>query len=168
MKGMDMKKSTLIMMGTAVATLLASCATAPVALAPVGPNPADFQTSAGTGQLEVFSALSGRAEGSNPTWYKHTDYYLCDSQGRTMEHVINNPGHYAQRPRLINLAPGQYIVEARAKDTLRINVPVVIKAGEITSVHLDGSWQPPTDAPRTELVYDANGSPVGWHSEAQK
>ena len=158
-----MKANILVMMETAAMAILATgCSTAPVAFAPVGPNPADFQATTANGQLEVFSALSGRGEGNNPSWYKHSDYYLCDSQGHRLEHVRNAPGHYSQRPSLVSLPPDKYIVEARAKDMLQAKVPVIIKPGEITGVHLDGGWQPPTDTPKAELVYDPKGHPIGW------
>jgi hypothetical protein len=162
MKGMVMKKSILIMMGAAVAILVTGCSTTPMAFAPVGPNPAGFQAITARGQLEVFSALSERTEGNNPNWYQHSDYYLYDSHGRRLEHVDNNTGHYDQSPRLLNLPPGRYIVEARAKDMLRAEVPVVIKPGEITRVHLDGNWQPPSDTPMPKLVNAPAGYPVGW------
>jgi hypothetical protein len=162
-----MKKNILIIMGAAV-ILATGCATRPVTLAPVGPNPMEFQVSTTDGQLEVFSAVTGRGEGNDPTWNKHTDYYLCDAQGRTLEHVRNSPGHYAQRPRLINLPAGKYIVKARGKDMLRADVPVIIQAGETTSVHLDGNWQPPAGTAPTELVYDPEGRPIGWQSGAAR
>jgi hypothetical protein len=132
MKGRIMKKGILIMMGAAVAIMATGCSTTPVAFAPIGPNPAAIQTTAANGQLAVFSALSGRAEGDNPIWYQHSDYYICDSHGRRLEHVENSTGHYAQSPRVISLPPGKYIVVARAKDVLKAKVPVVIKPGEIT------------------------------------
>jgi hypothetical protein len=162
MKGMVMKKNIFIIMGAAVAILATGCSTTPVAFAPVGPNPAGFQAVAANGQLEVFSALSECSEGNNPTWYQHSDYYLCAPDGRIMRHVDNTTGYYAQDPRLLNLPPGKYMVEARAKDMLRAEVPVVIKAGEITRVHLDGSWQPSPATPTTELVKAPAGYPVGW------
>lgn len=155
-------KKILIMMGGAAAILVTGCATAPMAFAPVGPNPARVQTTARAGQLEVFSALSGHSEGINPTWYQHSDYYLYDSYGRQLEHVDNSVGYYAQSPRLLNLPPGKYMVEARAKDMLRAEVPVVIKPGEITKVHLDGNWQPLAETPNTEVVKAPAGYPVGW------
>jgi hypothetical protein len=162
MKGMNMKKSILLIMGAALATLVTGCSTTLVAFAPVGPNPASYQTTATNGQLEVFSALSERIEGDNPTWSQHSDYYLCDSHGRRLEHVDNNTGYYSENPRLITLPPDKYIVEARAKDVLRAKVPVVIKPGEITRVHLDGNWQPPAETPKTEAVEAPSGYPVGW------
>jgi hypothetical protein len=77
-------------------------------------------------------------------------------------HVDNNTGYYSENPRLINLPSGKYIVEARAKDMLQAKVPVVIKPGEVTRVHLDGNWQPLAETPKTELVKAPAGYPVGW------
>lgn len=164
MKGRIMKKGILIMMGAAVAIMATGCSTTPVAFAPIGPNPAGIQTTAANGQLAVFSALSGRAEGDNPIWYQHSDYYICDSHGRRLEHVENSTGHYAQSPRVISLPPGKYIVVARAKDVLKAKVPVVIKPGEITRVHLDGNWKPLGEPP-TDVVEAPAGYPVGWRGD---
>jgi hypothetical protein len=160
-----MKKNILIIMGAAMTILITGCSTAPVTLAPVGPNPAALQTTAADGQLQVFSALSGRVEGDNPTWYQHSDYYLCDADGRIMKHVDNAIGYYAQDPRLIALPPGKYMVKARAKGVMRAEVPVVIKSGEITRVHLDGKWQPLAQIPKTEVLKAPAGYPVGWPSD---
>jgi hypothetical protein len=161
MKGMNMKKNILIM-GAAVAILVTGCSTTPTAFAPVGPNPAAFQATGANGQLEVFSALSRRIEGDNPTWYQHSDYYVCDSRGRRLEHVDNNTGYYDQSPRLINLPPGKYLVKARAIDMVQAEVPVVIKPGEITRVHLDGNWRPLAETPDTSVVKSPAGYPIGW------
>jgi hypothetical protein len=165
MKGMNMKKNNLIIMGAAITVLITGCSTTPVTLAPVGPNPAGIQTTAAEGRLEVFSALSGHSEGNNPAWYQDSDYYLCDAHGRRLKQVDNNTGYYSETPRLINLPAGKYIVEARAKGVLRAKVPVVIKPGEITRVHLDGNWQPLAQTPETEVVKAPAGYPVGWRAD---
>jgi hypothetical protein len=157
-----MKANVLIIWGAAVVLLFAGCSTVPVAMAPVGPNPAQLPTASNSGQLEVFSALSGRMEGNNPTWYQHTDYYVCNSRGKELRRVDNSIGHYTQRPRIVTLPPGNYIIEARAKDVLSVEVPVLVKSGEITRVHLDGQWQPISGASKTELVFTPGGYPVGW------
>jgi hypothetical protein len=162
-----MKKNILILWGAVVVSLFTGCSSAPVVLAPIGPNPAALQSNGGTGQLEVFSALSGRTEGSNPTWERHTDYYVCNPQGKRLEHVDNSNGKYSQSPRIIDLPPGQYLVEARAKGILHTRVPVMIKSGALTQVHLDGSWQPVADATPTELVFAPNSYPVGWSANSQ-
>src|ERR1700722_9160637 len=114
-----MKRNVLIILGAVVTALLAGCSTTtPVVLAPVGPNPARVPTASAQGQLEVFSALSGRREGNNPTWYQHTDYSVYNSQGKKLEQVWNSTGHYDQTPRVIALPAAKYIIEARANNIL--------------------------------------------------
>lgn len=164
-RGTAMKKRTLITMGTAAVVLfLAGCASTARVSGPVGPDPAEVQLAAPDGQLEVYSAPSGQTEGNNPTWFQYSDYYIYDHYGRRLEHVDNSRGYYSKQPSIINLPPGKYIIEARAKGTLQARVPVVIKAGETTRVHLDGNWQPPADAPAKELVSGPEGYPVGWRA----
>jgi hypothetical protein len=163
----SVKRSILVVFGIALASLFAGCATTPVTtLAPVGPNPMGYQSTVADGQLQVFTALSGHAEGSNPTWYRHTDYEIY-SQTHRFEHVQNNLGHYSQGPRVVTLPAGEYVVEARAKGTLQVRVPVVIKPGELTSVHLDGAWQPSQGTDNSQLVMAPAGYPVGWRADAR-
>jgi hypothetical protein len=161
-----MKKTLLMILGTA-ALIVSGCATAPVAVAPVGPNPGSLQAAnsngPGDGQLEVFSRLSGHREGTNPTWGRHSDYYIYDSQGNRLQHVDNNVGYYSSEPRIVSLPSGHYVVEARAKGTLSIKVPVVIILGETTQVHLDGNWQPGTA--QAEVVTAPAGYAIGWRAD---
>jgi len=151
----------------AMTLLLLGCSSTPVAVAPVGPNPAGGLTNnGGNGQLEVFSALKGRTEGNNPTWYQHSSYFIYDGEGNRLEWVDNSPGYYATAPRLITLPAGHYVVKAQAKDYFWVQVPVVIEPGRITKVHLDDAWQTPTGTPKTELVSVPAGYPVGWRAGA--
>ena len=114
-----------------MAFLLAGCASTPVALAPVGPGPyAPRVAGSPTGSLVVYSATVGLSEGNNPSWYQHTDYYIKGAQ--KYRHVDNTVGHYAQRPRTVHLAPGEYTVKAEARDGQWVEVPVVIRRGETT------------------------------------
>lgn len=153
-------KKMIVMCGAAVAMLAGGCAATKVAVAPVGPNPAAVAGGTGTGQLEVFSALSGRSAGNDPTWWQHSDYFVYNSHSQRIKHVSNAPGYYSSLPRLVTLSAGDYIVKARAKGTIWTTVPVVIKPNEITRVHLDGKWQPA--APAVEVVMAPEGYPVGW------
>ncbi len=152
------------LIGTALTALLAGCASPALVLAPVGPNPAGLTRDNPNGQLEVFSALTAQAEGDNPTWYQHTDYYLDSPQGKELRHVDNAIGYYATAPRIISLPAGHYLVKARAKGYLWITVPVVVEAGRTTKVHLDKNWQAPENTPQTEVVDIPGGYPVGWSS----
>ena len=149
-------------------SLLVGCSTTPVAVAPIGPNPAGIQNMASNGGLEVYSRLTGRAEGDNPTWYQHTDYSIYNSQGKMIKHVENSVGYYATAPRTVALPAGDYVVKARATDYLWVNVPVVIEQGRTTRVHLDDNWGLPADSAKGQLVLMPNGNPVGWHAETAK
>jgi hypothetical protein len=155
-------KMKLIILGAA-ALVLTGCAPTQVSVAPVGPNPGDVAAAAGNGQLEVFSAFSARLAGNDPTWRQHSDYYILDSHGRRLEHVANAAGFYSTLPRSVSLPAGQYIVKARAKGTLWMRVPVLIKPDEITRVHLDGDWQP--NVPGVQVVMGPAGYPVGWKAQ---
>lgn len=158
-----MKK--ILIIWVAAALVLAGCATRQVSLAPVGPNPSGVAVGDGNGQLEVFSALSDRSEGNNPTWRQHSDYYVFNLHGSRVKDVMNASGYYSTAPRLVTLPPAEYIVRARAKGAFWMTVPVVIKSNEITRVHLDGSWQP--DVPGADVVMAPQGYPVGWRAARQ-
>jgi hypothetical protein len=154
-----------------VIPLLASCASHPVALAPVGPGPfADSSTFAGTGRLEVFSRLAEESDNQNqaskdPVWYQHTDYSLYDARGKLVKHVDNTVGHYGKAPRLVSLPAGNYTVKARASDGLLVEIPVVIERDRTTKVHLDEQWKLPPGTPDTEIVCAPGGYPVGWRAD---
>src|SRR5580692_1325102 len=133
-------KNILIVLGTVLTSLLLGCASTPVALAPVGPNPSGPVHMAATGQLEVFSAVQTERDGNeydpNPAWYQHTDYTIYDSTGQRVQHVFNSVGHYSQAPNVISLPAGNYLVKARAQGHLQVKVPVMIRSGRTTRVHL--------------------------------
>jgi|SRR5215469_5908544 len=156
-------KKFLLIPGLAVVFMMGGCASSPVALAPVGPGPNAPQVAASpSGSLVVYSAMVGRVEGDNPTWYQHTDYYLEGAQ--KSKRVDNTVGHYTQRPRTEHLAPGEYTVRAQAGDGQWVTVPVVIRRGETTVVSLDGSWNP-GNGTGVAVVRMPDGSPVGWRSD---
>ncbi|MGB7747982.1 MAG: hypothetical protein WBN75_11915 [Verrucomicrobiia bacterium] len=151
----------------AVISLLTGCASTPVVLAPVGPNPMGYSGMGSKGQLLVYSAWQGHGEGNNPCYYQHSNYYIYEPSGKLVRHVENIVGHYAQSPRPEVLPAGKYIVQARAKGygNVWIKVPVVIQAGRTTRVHLDNGWTVPADIPKTELVSIPIGYPVGWRTD---
>jgi hypothetical protein len=161
-------KSVYILLATGLVSLLVGCSSTPVALAPVGPNPVDIESMDSKGALQVFSSLTGRSEGDNPTWHKHTEYYIYNLHGKLLKHVDNTIGHYENAPRPVALPAGRYLVKAHAKDYFWVNVPVTIERGRTTRVHLDDNWKLPANTPKTELVSMPNGNPVGWRAESTK
>src|SRR5215469_3770861 len=109
--------------GTALTSLLVGCASTPVVVSPIGPSPNRPEIQSANGQLEVFSALTGRTEGDNPTWYQHTDYTIYNQHALAVKRVRNTIGYYAAAPHVINLPPGKYFVKAEAKDCPIVTVP---------------------------------------------
>ena len=151
--------------------LLASCASHPITLAPVGPNPfAGRSPDGGTGHLQVFSSLAEESDDQNqgstdPVWFQHTDYTIYDARGKLVEHVENIAGHYSASPRLVSLQPGSYVVRARTTEGLAVNIPVVIERERTTRVHLDENWKLPPGTPKTEIVSAPGGYAVGWRAD---
>jgi hypothetical protein len=158
-------KHIVTLTGMALTSLLLGCST-PVALGPVGPNPAALKQPARDGQLEVFSVLTPRTEGDNPTWYQHTDYTIYDQRGDVVKRVDNADGYYSSKPRLVSLPPGKYLVKAEAKNYLSVAVSVVIDSGRITKIHLDDAWRPANN-PKTAFVTLPGGNPIGWRAYAR-
>lgn len=154
-----------------VIPLLASCASRPITLAPVGPSPLAVRSSSiGTGHLQVFSGLAEESDDQNqgsedPVWYQHTDYKVYDAKGKPVEQVDNTVGHYSTSPRLVSLRPGHYTVRAQSTEGLLVSIPVVIERDRTTKVHLDGNWKLPADTPKTEIVSAPGGYPVGWRAD---
>jgi hypothetical protein len=163
-------KSIRLLLGAGLISMLVGCASTPVAVAPVGPNPAGAKSLASQSGLQVFSSLAEQSDDQNQgdnddAWYQHTDYYIYDLHHRLIKHVDNTIGHYEKAPRLVTLPPGKYLVKAQAKDYFWVNVPVTIKRGRTTRVHLDQDWQIPTYAAKTDVVSLPDGNPVGWRAE---
>lgn len=168
-----MKGFGILLVGPGLVSLLVGCSSMPVAIAPIGPNPAGSQTQATIGQLEVFSNVAEQSDDQNqgstdPVWYQHTDYGVYDLHGKLVKRVSNAVGHYGRAPRRVALSAGQYLVRAQSKDYLQVEVPVTIERGRTTRVHLDDNWRPPADTPKRELVTLPNGNPVGWRVESIK
>jgi hypothetical protein len=155
-------KSIPLILSATMAGLLTGCISTPITLSPVGPNPAGSESAGPNGQLEVFSALEGRTEGDNPTWFQHSDYYVYTRGGKLWKHVWNTVGHYEEAPRRITLPVGTYMVKARAKDYFWVELPVLIRSGQATVVHLDDMWTPPAGTSKAKVAYSPNGHPVGW------
>ena len=164
-------KGKLISLVLPLSVFLVSCASSPVTLAPVGPNPSWGAASlADTGYLRVFSErelITEGYDGGNPNYYQHSPYRIYDSRGKLVKYVGNIAGKYATAPAVVSLRPGSYVVKARAKDYLTVEVPVQVAPGRTTSVHLDDRWSPPAGTPNTALVLEPGGSPVGWRSDTE-
>jgi hypothetical protein len=162
-----------IILGTALAFLMLGCASAPVALMPTGPNPNGTRSMVSEGGLQVFSFMEPESDDQNqgssdPLWHQHTDYNVYSQNGKLFKHVENTVGHYAETPRVVTLPAGHYFVKARAVGYLLVRVPVTIKSGQITRLHLDERWNPPVGIVKTAFVSLPDGKPIGWRNDAGK
>jgi hypothetical protein len=162
-------KSINCLLGTLVISMFAGCASTPVTLAPVGPNPLG-QSTPSRGALQVFSSLAeqndDQSQGGDgsPVWYQHTPYKIYNLEGKLVKRVGNTIGHYEEAPERVALPAGRYLVVAQATDYFWVSVPVVIDRGRTTRVHLDDSWKLPSETPQTSVVSLPDGIPVGWRA----
>jgi hypothetical protein len=153
---------------------VAGCATPPVVVAPVGPNPVKVESVASMGSLQVFSRMVEESDDLNQgsdglsDWWRHSEYVVYNLQGKPVKHVENANGHYADAPERVVLPVGKYFVKAQAKDYFWVKVPVTIERGRTTRVHLDDNWKPAPAAPKQDLVTMPNGKPVGWRAGTAK
>ena len=165
-------KSAYVFLGTGLVSLLVGCASTPVVLAPVGPNPFGTQRIASHGELQVFSSLAGQSDlenpgSKNPFWYEHTDYCIYNLQGKLVKWVANTVEYGEEGPGRVALPAGRYLVKAHAKDYFWVEVPVAIMRGRTTKVHLDDNWKLPASTPKGDVVSMPNGNPVGWRAECR-
>ena len=66
---------------------------------------------------------------------------------------------------IVQIPAGTYRVFAQSEWFNLVSIPVVVKAGKMTEVHLDATaWRKPHHASTNELVYLPDGRPVGWSS----
>ena len=87
-------KNVYFVLGAGLLSLLVGCASTPVALAPVGPNPVGSESTAAEGGLQVFSSLVGRSEGDNPTWYQAKRRFQFIATNWTINHPLGQSGHH--------------------------------------------------------------------------
>lgn len=145
--------------------LMAGCRSTLVMETPVGPEPFARQTTGPTGQLVVFSVKEARGDGDDPIYYQHSGYFLYDSQRRRINRIGNTTGHFDEAPPPVDLPPGTYFVKVQAECYDWVQVPVVIKSGRTTTVHLDKEWNPGSSAENTELVNLPEGNVIGWSAQ---
>ena len=149
----------------AIFPLLAGCASTPVALAPVGPEPANNHESyISKGYIKVFSDTETHEIGDGPAYYPHTGYNIYDESGKRLQYVANHIGDMDESPSLVKIPKGNYAVVAESSAYGRVSVPVVVQAGKTTILHLDQGWRPSAMISTNELVRLPDGEAVGWSS----
>ena len=158
-------------------------------LDPVGPSPLAIAQRADTGNLQVYSArelapvsvemqlyVASREfspeDNSLQREFLHTsahgNYSIFDANGKFIKRVSNAKGMNDSSPTLVKLSPGNYLLQAVTEeyDTFRhpVVVPIEIKPGLSTIVHLDGTGNTETSNANAALVRFPNGEIIGWRS----
>jgi hypothetical protein len=139
-----------------------------VVLDPIGPAAGVVTSAASPGTLVVFSAFTPEPDINNsPYRRRYSDYRVLTADGRQQVQTVHNDrGVQVGGPQKVTLPAGEYRVEARANGYGQVMVPVVIRTGEITTVHLEGSvWWP-----RSSPIFASNpvrlpgGEIAGWRA----
>lgn len=143
----------------------------------VGPEPLGTATERGDGALQVYSAnekalshvIASDVFENDQVRYElaHTDYAIYDNNGKLVKKVSNAKNPNDSSPALVKLAAGQYKVVAKAQTddgwTITYNVPVVVKTGGKTVVHLEPDWRPSKTVEQgSSLVQGHDGRIIGW------
>ena len=143
----------------------------PLVLDPIGPEPRATFGSAAQGSLVVFTAFDTMADWNrSPYRRRFSDYQVLSADGNHLVQVVsNNRETLLNSPPAVALPVGSYRVIARANGYGTITAPVVIKPGQTTTVHLEGSvWWP-----RSSLIWESNpvrlpkGEIAGWRADAR-
>jgi hypothetical protein len=164
----NMKSKIIFLSGAAILPVLTGCATAPMALSPVGPESAGKVAAVSKnnkGYLQVFSATEKSipmATDDPVSFDLHTGYEIHDQSGRNVRFVQNHASNMDEWPDQVALPAGTYNIMAASSCCGQVSVPVVIQAGQRTVVHLDRNWFPPSSISNSRLVYLPDGEAVGW------
>jgi hypothetical protein len=159
-----MKTKYLALIGAAIIPLLAGCASKPVVLNSVGPEPVNPEAFIPEGYLQVFSDTKEHVIGDSPPYYTHTGYNIHDPSGKIVEYVPNHIGDMDESPSLVTIPAGNYKIVAQSYSYGRVTVPVVIQAGGTTVVHLDRDWRPSSNISSNQVVRLPDKEAVGWSS----
>ena len=157
----------------AAAALLAGCVSQQhgLVLDPIGP-PSPQSAGAGlNGTLVVFSAFDPHADFNDlPDLRHYTDYKITQEDGKLVQTVHNDDGTLLEEPKRVQLPPGTYCVVALANGYGAVTVPVIIRANQITTVHLEGGAAWPNNASLlgSNPVRLPDGEIAGWRADTQR
>jgi hypothetical protein len=136
-------------------------------LDPVGPPPVASASAGSTGMLMVYSAYEQGAEFSSPYYRRqYTDYKILSADGKLLQAVHNDNGTLMEAPKRVQLPVGTYRIVARANSYGEVIVPAVIRAHQVTTVHLEGSpaWPNGRELANSNPVCLPGGEIAGWRA----
>jgi hypothetical protein len=97
----------------------------------------------------------------------HTDYTLLSRDQKVIQRVANRTGSFESNPVKVPLSPGEYRVQASLQRGGLVIVPVVVVAGQVTVVDLDGTALPQNLPCDGNWVRLPDGHVVGRRAPAQ-
>jgi len=155
------------------AALLAGCVSPQhgLVLDPVGPPTSQSAGASSNGTLMVFSAFDPHAHFNDLPYLNHyTDYKITFQDGKLLQTVHNDSGTLLEEPKRVELPAGAYGVVAWANGYGVVTVPVIIRANQVTTVHLEGSpsWQNRSQIGRSNPVRLPDGEIAGWRADMQR
>jgi hypothetical protein len=149
--------------------MMVSCA-APASVrinATVGPQTHSHPGASDDGALKVFSVREMVGDVEGPISTVHSGYEIVTDTHRRVRFVKNSDDSEPEQPVTVSLRAGRYLVKTHAKSLGRVEVPVLIKPGQITIVRLDGDkrWLRSVDVATGGVVTLPNGKAIGWRAE---
>jgi hypothetical protein len=162
-KGNKMKMMVLALGGLLLAGV--GCATKvgtalPDLVGPCGPGAAP---GAVDGHLMVYSCWDfSRPADYDYDYVMRTPYNVYLPDGQLLQQVQNDSGGFDRDPVSLMLPPGEYAVTSFVTGQGEVRVPVLIRRGQTTVVHLDGRANYlRSQAPLDSLVRLPNGDIIG-------
>ena len=139
-----------------------------LALDRVGPSPqqqkdADLHDSQGA--LIVYSAFDVHSSSMHRRLF--SDYKILLEDGTLLKRVVNDTQSVIRGdPTKVELPEGRYRVVANSSGSGTVTVPVLIVAGRVTTLHLEGGESRPSDKALNEAnpVRLPDGGIVGWRA----
>jgi hypothetical protein len=151
------------------AALMGGCVSQPhgLVLDPIGPPNPQSAGAGSIGTLVVFSACDAHADFNDLPYLRHyTDYKITSKDGKLVQTVHNDNGPVPEGPKRVQLPVGTYSVVARANGYGVVTVPVIIRADQVTTVHLEGgpSWENRSQLNQSNPVRLPDGDIAGWRA----
>ena len=143
---------------------LASCASRPMSLAPVGPAPALSAAPGPVGHLQVFTETE-EYDDDDLYFFRHSDYEIYTPEGKRLKRVWNWLDFEDESPTVVKLPVGKYVIKAAAEYYGLVSVPVLIKPNQTTTVILQPGWKPEGHFAPSAFVRFPNGYFVGWRAD---
>jgi hypothetical protein len=103
---------------------------------PVRPG-LDYRMEVSKGYLIVYSATDRVDDGSVP-YYPHSSYTIYTFDGKLVKTVANHVSDSDETPDLVALPVGPYLIEAQSEQEGLLRVHVLIRAGALTALNLEG------------------------------